>query len=155
MQFIRHSFYHVLIHLALFSGFAILIPVITKAFETQAKPWAVSPSIFGAGMMLVAVSAVMLYRMKEDIPHVLQSMGATIFLPGAISLLSGILSFKDLLTDSSISGLAVVKPVAEFYIEHSVPTVLSVAAVYLFIGGMLYWLGHKFQQARDKFSFQN
>ncbi|RMD57609.1 hypothetical protein D6825_03475 [Candidatus Woesearchaeota archaeon] len=153
MRFIKHSAHHVLIHLSLFSGFAVLIPITTQAFEKSMKPWVVSPSIFTAGTMLILISALMLYRVKNSLSGVLQSLGYTIFIPGAISLLSGVMELNDLLEGSSITGLSVIKPVAEYYIHHSVPTVLSVAAVYLFIGGVLYWLGSKLDNAKRKFSW--
>ncbi|MBI4146676.1 hypothetical protein HY489_05060 [Candidatus Woesearchaeota archaeon] len=156
MRIVHHASHHILIHLGLFSGFALLIPVITKAFEQNAKPWILEPSIFFGGVMLVIISAFLLYRVKENMPDVLQSLGAMIFLPGAINVISGVINIHDFLTTkTSLSGMAVVKPIAQFYVEHSVPSVLSVAAVYLFIGGMLYWIGYKMQRVKDKFSFNN
>lgn len=152
MRFIKHTANHLLIHLALFSGFAILVPVMTQSFEKSLAPWAVSSSIFSAGMMLILVSVIMLYKVKETVPDTLLSAGTTIFLPGALSLVSGIVNFHAF-EDSSITGLAVIQPIADFYVHHSVPTVLSVAAVYMFIGGILYWVGHMFQKVKDRNPF--
>ena len=153
MKVVHHAVSHVLIHLALFSGFALLIPVIGSALESDSTPWVASPSVFFGGIMLIIISAFLLYRVKESISGTLQSLGAAIFIPGALSVITAVIDLKDFLKGSKIAGLSVVEPVADYYISHSVPVVLSVAAVYLFVGGTLYWVGNKLQRFKDKFSF--
>jgi len=155
-KLVHHASHHILIHLGLFAGFALLIPVMTNALENHASPWELSPEVFFGGIMLVIISAFLLYRVKESFPGMLQSLGGTIFIPGAINVISGIFNVKDfLVSQSGLTGMTVMKPVADFYMTHSVPAVLSVAALYLFVGGTLYWVGHKLQCVKDKFSFGN
>ena len=153
MKVVHHAVSHVLIHAALFSGFALLVPTVSAAFEQKTSPWVASPNVFFGGVMLVIVSAFLLYRVKETLADTLKTLGMTIFLPGALSVVSSVLTFQDLFSAKGISGMTVVKPVAEYYVSHSVPTVLSVAAVYLLIGGVLYWTGNKMNQIKNKFSF--
>lgn len=155
MNILHHATSHVIVHIALFSGFALLVPTVSAAFEQGTSPWVASPNIFFAGTVLVFISAFMLYRIKESASGMLQSLGANIFLPGALSVLGSVLSLQELLSGNSITGMAVVKPVAEYYVNHSVPTMLSVAAVYLLIGGALYWVGNKMETVKSKFSFGN
>lgn len=155
MRIVHHTTHHVLFHLGLFAGFALLIPVITKALETTQEPWKIAPETFFGGVMLIVISAFLLYRVKESLPDLLQSLGFAMFLPGGINVVSSVFNVKEFIAqETSITGLAVVQPVAQFYVEHSVPSVLSVAAVYLFVGGMLYWVGLKWNQAKNKFSPQ-
>lgn len=156
MRVIHHTTHHVLFHLGLFSGFALLVPVITKAIEQSVRPWTIAPETFYAGVMLVIISAFLLYRVKERFPDLLKSLGFAMFIPGGINVISGIININDILAQKpSITGLAVVKPIAEFYVHHSVPSVLSVAAVYLFVGGLLYWIGIKLDAAKSKFSWDH
>lgn len=155
MKVVHHAVSHVMIHAALFSGFALLVPTVSAAFEQKVSPWVASPNVFFGGMMLVIVSAFMLYRVKESVSSTLKSLGITIFLPGALSVVSSVLTFRDIVEGSGISGMSVVRPVADYYVSHSVPTVLSVAAVYLLIGGVLYWTGNKLDRIKDRFSFGN
>lgn len=155
MKVVHHAVSHVLIHLALFSGFALLVPSVGAAFEQGVSPWVASPNVFFGGMMLIIVSAFMLYRIKESVASTLQSLGITIFLPGALSVVSSVLTFRDLFENSGISGMSVVQPVADYYVTHSVPTVLSVAAVYLLVGGLLYWAGNKLDRIKSRFSFDS
>jgi len=152
-RLVHHASHHILIHLGLFAGFALLIPVMSNAFDQKVVPWVLAPSIFFGGMMLIVISAFLLYRVKESFSGMLKSLGVTIFIPGALSLLTGVLNITDVLkANSSVTGMAVIGPVAEFYVSHSVPTILSVAAIYLFVGGVLYWVGNKMQAVQDKFS---
>ncbi len=153
MRILRHTTHHVLFHLGLFAGFALLIPVVSKALETSVEPWKVAPETFFGGAMLVLISAFLLYRVKESVPDLLQSLGFAMFIPGGLNVISSVFNVKEFITQKpTMTGFAVIQPVAEFYIVHSVPDVLSVAAVYLFVGGMFYWVGLKMNQAKNKFS---
>ena len=155
MNLLHHATSHVIVHIALFSGFALLVPTVGAAFEQGTSPWVASPNVFFAGTVLVFISAFMLYRIKESASAMLQSLGANIFLPGALSVLGSVLSIQDVISGNGITGMAVIKPVAEIYVHHSVPTLLSVAAVYLLIGGVLYWIGNKMDSVKSKFSLGN
>jgi len=151
MKILRHTFIHVFVHVALFTGCALLIPVITAAVEQEEV---LVSSQFLGGILLVLVSAFLLYRIKENFPALLQSLGKIVFLPGALNVLFTFLNVDNMFeTAKGISGMMVVEPVARYYIGHGVPTVLSVAAVYMAVGGVLYWTGHTMDKVKDKFSW--
>ena len=157
MKLIRHSFHHIIIHLALFSGFALLVPAITQAVNEEVSPWTVAPTAFFAAVMLVVTSLVLLRQIKESMPELLQSFVKMLFLPGALSVVFSVLQAESL---NVLSGYSVLSPAFEFYVYHSVPTVLSVAAVYMCIGGVTYWIGHKIENAQyrvetTKYKFGN
>ncbi|PIN75021.1 hypothetical protein COV18_04655 [Candidatus Woesearchaeota archaeon CG10_big_fil_rev_8_21_14_0_10_37_12] len=153
MKIVHHTAGHLIMHLALFAGFALLQPSFVAALEASTSPWNASPHYFWIGVILVLVSAFVLYRLKETIPDTLKAMGATVFIPGGLTLIFGFVTLDELLGMSSISGNFAVQSMAEWYVSHSVPTIMSVAAAYLFVGGMLYWAGHKIQTVKDKFSW--
>ena len=149
MQVVKHTFTHLFVHLALFTGCALLIPIITTAIETESAP--LFSAQFLGGILLILISAFFLYQMKESIPGLLQSLGSMIFLPGALNVLLSTLNVENLFNSAKgITGMSFMEPVATYYISHSVPTVLSVAAVYMAVGGVLYWTGHKVDTVKSK-----
>ncbi len=153
MRILHHTVGHVFIHLALFTGCALLIPVATSALEGDVS-WA-SSSFFG-GVLLILVSAFFLYRIKESTSGLLQGLGGMIFLPGALNVLLSVLNIEALFESANgITGMTFVEPVAKYYISHSVPAVLSVAAVYMAIGGTLYWIGTKLDNFQSKLPWNN
>ena len=144
MKVVKHTFYHFLVHLALFTGATLLIPVITSAVDNKGVPWVLSPVTFFGGIMLVMISAFLLYKVKRSVPALIQSFGAMIFLPGALNVLFSVLDINDLFNSASgVAGMSFIKPATEFYIHHSVPALLGVAASYMAIGGVMYWMGLK------------
>ncbi len=149
MRIVKHTFTHVFVHLALFTGCALLIPIITNAVEQEATP--LFSAQFLGGILLILVSAFFLYQMKESFPGLLQSLGSMIFLPGALNVLLSILNVESLFNSAKgITGMSFVEPVATYYLSHSVPAVLSVAAVYMAVGGVLYWTGNKMDNIKDR-----
>ena len=150
MKILRHTFTHVFVHLALFTGCALLIPAIAAALE-QEEVQVTAP--FLGGVLLMLVSAFFLYQIKESVPGLLQGLGTIIFMPGVLSVLFSLLNIDVLFESTGITGNVVIEPVARYYIDHSVPAILSVAAVYMAVGGMLYWTGHMMEKAKDKLSW--
>ncbi len=154
MRIVKHTIAHFFIHLVLFTGFALLVPVMTAAWDTKTPPWQVATPVFIAGALLIVVSAFLLHRMKESVPEVMQSLGQMMFIPGAFNVLFSFFSSEKFFASlRGITGGAVIEPAAKFYISHSVPTILSVAAVYMCVGGILYWVGRKIADAKDRFSW--
>lgn len=154
MKVVKHTAGHIFVHLALFTACALLIPVVSSAVDSQENVWLASPAIVTASALLIVVCVFLMYRIKESIYGMLQSIGAMIFLPGALNVVFSVFNVNDFFASGNgITGMAVMKPVAEFYIHHSVPTILSVAAVYMAIGGALYWTGHMWEKTQDKLNF--
>lgn len=153
MKVVKHTAGHIFVHLALFTACALLIPVVSAAVDSKENVWLSSPAIVTASALLIIVCVFLMYRIKESIYGMMQSIGAMIFLPGALNVVFSVFNINDFLASGNgITGMAVMKPVAEFYIHHSVPTILSVAAVYMAIGGALYWTGHMWEKVKDKVS---
>lgn len=154
MRFVKHTIGHFFIHVVLFAGFALLIPVMSDAWDQQAAPWTVAPSIFAGGVLLVVVSAFLMYKMKESVSDVLQSLGQMMFIPGALNVLFSFMNADKFFTSlRGLTGGAIIEPAAQFYISHSVPTIMSIAAIYMCVGGIIYWIGRKMDDVQDKFSW--
>lgn len=154
MRLVKHTIGHFFIHLALFAGFALLVPVMGDAWDKQAAPWTVSPNQFWGGAMLVLICIFLMYRLKESISDVLQSLGQMMFIPGALNVLFSFFNADKVFTAlRGITGGAIIEPAAKFYVGHSVPTIMSIAAIYMCIGGIVYWIGRKMDDVQDKFSW--
>lgn len=153
MKAVKHTVHHVFIHISLFTACALLIPVVSAWLNKESL--SSSAGIITASVLLIVVCVVMMYNMKESVPEVLRSFGAMIFLPGMLNVLFSVFSVDDFFrSNHNMTGMAVLQPVAHFYIEHSVPSVLSVAAVYMAIGGVLYYTGCLFDKAKKKLSWE-
>lgn len=154
MKVVKHTLWHAFVHMALFTACALLIPVVSAAVDRGESVWASSTATITASALLIIVCVYLMYKIKESISGMMQSIGAMIFLPGALNVLFSIFDINDFLASGEgITGMAVMKPVAEFYIHHSVPTILSVAAVYMAIGGALYWTGHMWEKAKGQLNW--
>lgn len=155
MKVVHHTAVHVFVHIALFTACALLIPVVSSAFDGTSA-WKDSQSTITASILLIIVCVYSMYRMKDSISDVLRSFGGMIFLPGALSVLFSLFQVDHLFSSAqNMTGMAIVEPAVRFYIDHSVPTIMSVAAVYMAVGGALYWTGALIDKVRDKFSWQN
>lgn len=154
MKAVKHTVQHVFVHIALFTACALLIPVVSAWLNKESL--AASASILTASILLIIVCVGMMYKMKESVPEVLRSFGSMIFLPGMLNVVFSVFSVEDFFHSSqNVTGMAMLQPVAHYYIEHSVPSVLSVAAVYMALGGLLYWAGTVIDRTREKFSWKN
>ena len=147
MKLLEHSFGHLFVHITLFSGFALLIPSMTIALEKNTSPWLASPLFFGLCSLLVLVSIALLYQLKQSVPSVLRTLGATMFIPGVLTTISQVV---DLRSNTLTTGFSILDSVSSFYISHSAPEAVEVAAAYLAIGGMLYWTGTALKTAKEK-----
>ena len=152
MRFIHHTVYHILFHLGLFSGLALLVPVMTKAIDEQTSPILLSPSVFFAGFMLVVISTFLLYLAKGNLQGLLKSLGTTMYISGTLTVLTGMLDIVHITNTATFTGSVVLSTLTEFYVHHSAPSVLSVAAVYLAIGGLMYRIGLKIENVKDRLS---
>ena len=147
MKLLEHSFGHLFVHITLFSGFALLLPSMTSALEQHTKPWLASPIFFAVGSLLVIVSIAILYQIKQSVPNVLRTLGATMFIPGALTTVSQVIELR---SNTLTTGFSILDDVTQFYISHSAPEAVEVAAAYLAIGGMLYWTGTALKSAKEK-----
>lgn len=155
MKVVNHTAMHVFVHIALFTACALLIPVISSAFDGTSE-WKESHATITASVLLIIVCVYLMYKTKESIPEVLRSFGSMIFLPGALNVLFSIFKPDSLFSSAgNITGMAIVEPAVKFYIEHSVPTIMSVAAVYMAVGGVLYWTGNIVEKFTSKFSWDS
>jgi hypothetical protein len=155
MKVVRHTAMHIFVHVALFTACALLIPVVSSAFDGTSA-WKESHATITASILLIVVCIYLMYTLKESIPEVLRSFGGMIFLPGALNVLFSMINFESFFSSTqNVTGMAVVAPVLKFYIEHSVPTIMTVAAVYMAVGGVLYWSGNIIDKVRSKFSWQD
>ncbi len=155
MKVVHHTAVHVFVHIALFTACALLIPVVSSAFDGTGA-WKDSHATITASVLLIIVCVYSMYRMKDSIPDVLRSFGGMIFLPGALSVMFGMFKVDHLFSSAqNMTGMSIVEPAVRFYIDHSVPAIMSVAAVYMAVGGALYWTGSLIDKVRDKFSWQN
>ncbi|HLF54744.1 MAG TPA: hypothetical protein VI612_03420 [Candidatus Nanoarchaeia archaeon] len=153
MKILHHTVGHIFVHAAMFTGCALLIPVATSALDGNSS-WA--SSSFIGGVLLILVSGFFLYRIKESTSGLLQGLGGMMFLPGALNVLLSVLNIESLFDSANIiTGMAFIEPVTKYYISHSVPSVLSVAAVYMAIGGTLYWVGTKLDNFQSKLPWNN
>lgn len=151
MRLVHHSIGHIIVHLTLFTGFAMLVPAIALALEENTTPWLASPLSFGAGSILIIASILILFEVKESISSMLRSLGITMFIPGVITTLSQVLNIPSLLRSTgTLTGFVILNDISQFYIEHAAPKVIEVAAAYLAIGGMLYWLGTQMKTVKEK-----
>lgn len=154
MKVVKHTVWHVFVHVALFTACALLIPLISTAID-GGSIWG-SPAVLTASLLLVIACVSLMYRMKESVSGVLQSLGGMIFLPGMLNVVLSVFNADEFFkSESAVAGMAVLKPVAKFYIDHSVPTILSVAAVYMAFGGAMYWTGQLIDKTKNKLSWQN
>ncbi|MEM3154473.1 MAG: hypothetical protein QW165_02800 [Candidatus Woesearchaeota archaeon] len=155
MKVVRHTAMHVFVHVALFTACALLIPVVSSAFDGTSE-WKESHATITASVLLIIVCVYLMYKLKESVPDVLRSFGGMIFLPGALNVLLSMVNFESFFSSAqNVTGMAFVAPAVKFYIEHSVPTIMTVAAVYMAIGGTLYWTGHIIDKVKDKFSWSD
>lgn len=155
MKVVRHTAMHIFVHVALFTACALLIPVVSSAFDGTSA-WKESHATIMASILLIVVCIYLMYTLKESVPEVLRSFGGMIFLPGALNVLFSMINFESFFSSAqNVTGMAVVAPAVKFYIEHSVPTIMTVAAVYMAVGGVLYWSGNIIDKVRDKFSWQD
>jgi hypothetical protein len=77
----------------------------------------------------------------------MRSIGATMFIPGAFTTISQVV---DLRSNTLTTGFSILDDITQFYISHSAPEAVEVAAAYLAIGGMLYWTGTALKSAKEK-----
>lgn len=109
-----------------------------------------------ASILLIVVSIFFVYKIKDSLSGMLKSIGAMVFLPGALTVIFSVFSADSLLnTIANINWLSLLLPIANFYIHHSVPGVLSIASVYMLIGGIMYWIGNLMHQTKHNFNFQH
>jgi hypothetical protein len=155
MKVVRHTAMHIFVHVALFTACALLIPVVSSAFDGTSE-WKESHATITASVLLIVVCVYLMYKMKESVPDVLRSFGGMIFLPGALNVLFSMFSFENFFSSAqNVTGMAVIAPAVKFYIEHSVPTIMTVAAVYMAVGGVMYWSGNIIDKVRNKFSWND
>lgn len=155
MKVVNHTAMHIFVHLALFTACALLIPVVSAAFDGK-NVWHDSHAVITASVLLIVVCVYLMYKAKESVSEVLRSFGSMIFLPGALNVLFTLFKPDSFFHSAqNMTGMAVIEPAVMFYIEHSVPTIMSVAAVYMALGGVLYWTGNIIERARDRFSWNN
>ncbi|MAG47054.1 hypothetical protein CL617_00480 [archaeon] len=152
MRFMRNTFNHVIAHIILFLGLSLLHPVLASAVESSSAPWSGNGFYFWPAIFLVFISAYLIYRAKEKTAEFLQSFGMMVFLPGALALILNFYSADGFFSGVGITGGSVVQYFADWYISHSEGIATSVSAVYLFIGGFSFWMGHKLERMRDKLS---
>jgi hypothetical protein len=154
MKVVHHTAMHVFVHLALFTACALLIPVVSSAFDGSSA-WKESQSTIMASVLLIIVCVYLMYKTKDSVPDVLRSFGSMIFLPGALNVFLSMFKVENFFASAqNMTGMAIVEPAVRFYIDHSVPTIMSVAAVYMAVGGTLYWTGTIIEKFREKFSWQ-
>ena len=150
MKIVRNTFTIIIYHVMLFLGFALLHPAITSAIEEKSVPWGTAPFYFWFGIFFIFISGYLIYRVKESFSKALQKFGFSIFIPGGVALFFNFFSAEDLFGSFSFSGVSVAQIVSKNYVFGDLTASLGVSAVYLFFGGLLYWMGHKIEQAKDK-----
>jgi len=142
MRVVKDTILHVFVHIALFTALALLIPVVSARINKEAS-WVANANTLTASILLIIICVVMMYKIKQSTIGVFKSLGGMMFLPGFLAVFFGIFSAEKIVTSiQNITGAAIVQPVADFYIRHSIPSVLSVAAVYMAVGGAIYWIGN-------------
>lgn len=180
MRFVKHTAVHIFVHLALFTALAMLIPIVsvwlaqdTSAISTTnetinettllEEDELVSQGLssgqkntLAASIMLIIVSVIFVYRIKESLAGMLKSIGAMVFLPGALTVIFTVFSpdrFMNFIANTN--WLSLLLPIIDFYIHHSVPGVISVAAVYMMIGGFMYWIGNIMISSKHNLQFHH
>ena len=149
MRIVRNTFTIIIYHVMLFLGFTLLHPALSSAIEGRSTPWSTAPLYFWSGIFFVFISAYLIYRVKENFSKTLQKFGFSIFIPGALALFLNFFSAEYLFGGVSISGASIAQIINEQYTSTDVAISLGVSAVYLFFGGLLYWMGHKIENVKE------
>ncbi len=149
MKIVRNTLTIIIYHIMLFLGFTLLHPALSSAVGERSSPWSTAPFYFWSGIFFVFISAYLIYRVKENFSKTLQKFGFSIFIPGALTLFLNFFNTENLFGNISISGASIIQVINEHYASTDIAISLGVSAVYLFFGGLLYWMGHKIENVKE------
>ena len=142
---------HIGAHLGYFSGLTMLIPILSKAWDTQIKPWILAPGGFAIAAGLVVLSIIMLAWLMGSISHLLKSLGWMMIIPGVLALVFAVSSPERVYSwiGNEVTGFSVVQPTVEWFVEHSVPKASYLGGVYIFIGFTMLFISRTLSKVAD------
>ncbi len=142
---------HVGAHLGYFSGLTMLVPILSKAWETQIKPWILAPGGFVVAAGLVILSVVILAWMVGSFSKLLKSLGWMMIIPGVLALVFAVSSSAQVYSwaNQEITGFSVAQPTIEWLVEHSVPKAGYLGGVYILIGFSMLFVGRVLSRVAD------
>lgn len=135
----------IIAHIFYISGLSLVVPVLFLLFVPHQLLAAVAyarPILFSSAA-LVLVSVIVLYVYNESVGRTFFSLGVATFVPGLIALLFSIYNKEIIFAfiENYIAGFEMIEPVINSYLEHALPTVWIVTAVYLAVGFVFIYVG--------------
>ena len=136
---------HASAHLGYFSGLALLLPILSSAWEKSVKPWLLAPYGFLIAAALIIVGIVLLAFVAGSISKLVKSLGWMMFIPGVLALVFASFGQTNVYAwaGSHITGFAAAQPVVNLVVEHAVPKVAYLGGMYILLGVCLVWLGRR------------
>ncbi|MDO8661003.1 MAG: hypothetical protein Q7K43_03880 [Candidatus Woesearchaeota archaeon] len=142
---------HVGAHLGYFSGLSMLIPILSKAWETQVKPWIFAPGGFVIAVGLVILSVVILAWMVGSVSKLLKSLGWMMIIPGVLALVFAVSSSSQVYSwaNQEITGFSVAQPTIEWFVDHAVPKASYLGGLYTLMGFSMLFVGKMLSKFAD------
>jgi hypothetical protein len=139
------SWAHLSSHLSYFTGLTMLLPTLSKAWDSGISPWKVYPWTFGVAIALLLLGICILFRIERSIGKIFRSVGWMMVIPGILAIIFTVISSESAfaMAQDSITGFSVVEPTARWIFEHKIPNTLNVGAGYLLFGVCSVWVGNR------------
>ena len=131
------------------TGLAILIPMIFAFAFQEPGPWYSKPmTYFFASIFLILYAFFGMLKRKKKLSDTLKSLGKMSLIPGIIALIffvfGGPLVYNFL--RMIIPKFDAIEPFVTIFIESSIPKMGVLVLGYIFIGGILYYLGDRIKK---------
>jgi len=138
-------------HLGYFSGISLMLPILGEAWQSQIKPWIVSPYGFIIAAGLVLISIVILGFVAGSVSKLTRSIGWMMLIPGIFALVFAGVGQEQVYhwAENSVTGFATVEPAMSWFVEHSVPKAAYLGGLYVLAGVVLIWVANRIKAVAE------